>query len=78
MAPRVRQLIAEHARGAQVVVLRSRRAVRRYLTGLAAPGSAAASAVAVEGTQLTPSSIPRRSSTLYASADQIARRTREP
>jgi adenylate kinase family enzyme len=31
MAPSVRNLIAEHAREAQVVVLRSRRAARRYL-----------------------------------------------
>ena len=46
MAPRVRQLIAEHAGDAQVVVLRSRRAVRRYLAGLTAPEAAATSAVA--------------------------------
>jgi adenylate kinase family enzyme len=46
MAPRVRQLIADHAGDAQVVVLRSRRAARRYLAGLTAPESAAARAVA--------------------------------
>lgn len=34
MAPRVRALIAEHADGAQVVVLRSRRAARRYLAAV--------------------------------------------
>jgi adenylate kinase family enzyme len=33
MAPRVRALIAEHAGNAQVTVLRSRSAVRRYLAG---------------------------------------------
>jgi adenylate kinase family enzyme len=37
MAPRVRQLIAGHARDAQVVVLRSRHAARRYLADVAAP-----------------------------------------
>lgn len=36
MAPRVRRLITEHAGSAQVVVLRSRRAVRRYLCEAAA------------------------------------------
>ncbi len=36
MAPRVRALIAEHAGDAQVVVLRSRRAARRYLAGVTA------------------------------------------
>ena len=46
MAPRVRQLIADHAGDAQVVVLRSRRAAQRYLAGVHAPRSAAASAVA--------------------------------
>jgi len=46
MAPRVRQLIAEHAGDAQVVVLRRRRAVRRYLAGLTPPEAAATSAVA--------------------------------
>ncbi len=38
MAPRVRDLIATHATGAEVVVLRSRRAVRRYLADTASPG----------------------------------------
>jgi hypothetical protein len=47
MAPRVRELIVGHAGDAQVVVLRSRHATRRYLAGVAAPGSATASAVAV-------------------------------
>jgi adenylate kinase family enzyme len=37
MAPRVRTLIAEHADGAQVVILRSRRAARRYLAEVPAP-----------------------------------------
>jgi len=46
MAPRVRQLIADHAGDAQVIVLRSRRAARRYLAGVAAPESAAVQAVA--------------------------------
>ncbi len=46
MAPRVRHLIADPAGDAQVVVLRSRRAARRYLAGVAVPRSAAASAVA--------------------------------
>jgi adenylate kinase family enzyme len=46
MAPRVRQLIADHAGDAQLVVLRSRRAARRYLAGIAASRSAAAPAVA--------------------------------
>ena len=40
MAPRVRHLIAGHAGDAQVVVLRSRHAARRYLADVAAPGSA--------------------------------------
>jgi len=35
MAPRVRTLIAGHAGDAQVIILRSRRAMRRYLAGLA-------------------------------------------
>ncbi len=42
MAPRVRALIAEHAGDAQVTVLRSRRAVSRYLAAL--PAAPAASA----------------------------------
>ena len=46
MAPRVCQFIAGHAGDAQVVVLRSRRAARRYLAGVAAMGLAAAPAVA--------------------------------
>lgn len=40
MAPRVRTLITDHAGGAQVVILRSRRAARRYLA--TAPTSSAA------------------------------------
>lgn len=36
MAPRVRSLITEHADGAQVVILRSRRAARRYLAEVSA------------------------------------------
>ena len=39
MAPRVRQLIATHATQAEVVVLRSRRAVRRYLADTAGCGA---------------------------------------
>jgi len=39
MAPRVRELIAGHADAAQVVVLRSRRAARRYLAAVAASAS---------------------------------------
>jgi adenylate kinase family enzyme len=45
MAPRVHQLVVGHAGDAQVVVLRSRRAARRYLAAVAAR-SAAAPAVA--------------------------------
>jgi adenylate kinase family enzyme len=60
MAPRVRHLIADYAGDAQVVVLLSRHAVRRYLAGVAAPGSAAALAVAAgEERGLTPSADPR-------------------
>jgi adenylate kinase family enzyme len=39
MAPRVRELIATHATHAEVVVLGTRRAVRRYLADTAGPGS---------------------------------------
>jgi adenylate kinase family enzyme len=41
MAPRVRQLIAAHAPHIDVVILRDRRAVRRYLAEVAAPVSTA-------------------------------------
>ncbi len=44
MAPRVRTLIDDHAGGAQVVILRSRGAARRYLVTV--PTSSAAGAVA--------------------------------
>lgn len=44
MAPRVRTLIAGHAGDAQVVILRSRRAARRYLATVPAPTATAAAA----------------------------------
>jgi adenylate kinase family enzyme len=46
MAPRVRTLIAEHARDADVVILRSRRAARYYLATVTSPDSPAAQAAA--------------------------------
>jgi adenylate kinase family enzyme len=39
MAPRVRALIAEHADGARVIILRSRRAASRYLATAPTPSS---------------------------------------
>jgi len=48
MAPRVRQLVAAHAGDAQVVMLRSRRAVGGYLAGVAALRSATAVVVATD------------------------------
>jgi adenylate kinase family enzyme len=48
MAPRLRQLIAGHAGDAQVVVLRNRRAVRRYLAGIAVSASATGQAAATD------------------------------
>jgi adenylate kinase family enzyme len=48
MAPRVRQLIASHAAHAQVVVLRNRRAVRRFLADVTVPTPAPADVAAVE------------------------------
>ena len=39
MAPRVRQLITDHAGHAEVTVLRSRHATHRYLTSVTAPQS---------------------------------------
>ena len=42
MAPRVRRLIADHAGQAQVVLLRSRRAARRYLAAATAANPASA------------------------------------
>jgi hypothetical protein len=39
MAPRVRKLIADHGGNAEVVVLRSRRAIRDYLIAVAAQAS---------------------------------------
>jgi adenylate kinase family enzyme len=44
MAPRVRQLIADHAVSAEVVVLHNRRAARRYLAVVPAQAGAPASA----------------------------------
>jgi hypothetical protein len=38
MAPQVRKLVADHAGNAQVTVLRSRTAVRRYLAASATAG----------------------------------------
>lgn len=46
MAPRVRQLIADHAVSAEVVVLRNRRAARSYLTIVTAQAAVAAWPVA--------------------------------
>jgi len=46
MAPRVRQLVVDDTGNAQVVVLRNRRAVRRYLTGIAVSASATGQAAA--------------------------------
>jgi adenylate kinase family enzyme len=46
MAPRVRKLIADHATDAEVVVLRSRRAARDYLTVVTAQASVSARPVA--------------------------------
>jgi adenylate kinase family enzyme len=46
MAPRVRALIADHAGDAQVTVLRSRAAVRRYMAGPATAGHPSAQAAA--------------------------------
>jgi hypothetical protein len=45
MAPRVRQLIADHAETAQVIVLRRRRAARDYLAVVNLQASRSASAV---------------------------------
>lgn len=42
MAPRVRSLIGDHAGDARVVILRSRRAARRYLATVPAPSLAGA------------------------------------
>lgn len=42
MAPRVRSLIAEHASDAQVIILRSRGAARRYLATVPAPSATGA------------------------------------
>ena len=48
MVPRIRQLIADHAGDAQIVVLRSRYAVPRYIADADVLGSAAAPAVAAD------------------------------
>lgn len=48
MAPCVRQLVTSHAPHAQVIVLRNRRAVRRYLTDVAAPVTATAREAAAD------------------------------
>jgi hypothetical protein len=48
MAPRARQLIADHAGQAQVVLLSSRRAARRYLAGATAANPASVAAAAHE------------------------------
>lgn len=40
MAPRIRQMIADHAGNAEVVVLRSRRAARSYLASASVEASA--------------------------------------
>jgi adenylate kinase family enzyme len=45
MAPRVRQLIADHAENAEVVVLRSRRAARDYLAAVSVQAPPTARAV---------------------------------
>jgi adenylate kinase family enzyme len=47
MAPRVRKLIADHACNDEVVVLRSRRAVRDYLAAVKAQASASARRIAI-------------------------------
>ena len=70
MARRVLQLIADHAGDAQVVVLRSRRAVRRYLAGVATPGRLPRRWLPVRSAP-SPFTDPVRG-LLYASADQIA------
>jgi hypothetical protein len=47
MAPRVRRLIADHAGDAEVVVLRTRRAVRYYLAAMTAQAPVSGRPVAV-------------------------------